>query len=124
MSMTDVLISAAETEVGAYTLTTARLWATIAAFVGLAGVVAGAAALARGVRGIGNGGRNGAVVALGCGSIALVAGIVNLLVADGGPGTGNGVVGGGLAIALGLAAVVLGTLTLRRPRRVGANVPR
>ncbi|MGH3353694.1 MAG: DUF6223 family protein [Nocardioides sp.] len=119
MSLNDVLIGAAD--VGAYTLTTGRLWATLAAFVGLAGAVAGAAALARAVRGIGNRGRNGAVVALGCGAIALVVGVVNLLVADGGPGTGNGVVGGGMAIVLGLVAIVLGALTLRRPRRGGAS---
>ncbi|MEU0315666.1 DUF6223 family protein [Nocardioides sp. NPDC006273] len=124
MFLNDVLISAAAPDVGAYTLTTGRLWATLAAFVGLAGAVAGAAALTWAVRGAGNRGRNGAFVALVCGAIALVVGIVNLFVADGGPGTGNGVVGGGLAILLGLAALVLGALTLTRPRRVGANVPR
>ena len=116
MSLNDVLISAAAPDVGAYTLTTGRLWATLAAFVGLAGAVAGAAALTRAVRGIGNRGRNGAVVALACGAIALVVGVVNLLVADGGPGTGNGVVGGGMAIVLGLAGIVLGALALRRAR--------
>ncbi|MBG6098761.1 DUF6223 family protein [Nocardioides sp. CCNWLW239] len=124
MSLNDVLVNAAGSDVGAYTLTTARLWATLAAFVGFGGAVAGAAALSRAVRGVGNRGRNGAVVALGCGSIALVVGVVNLLVADGGPGTGNGVVGGGMAIVLGLAALALGALTLRRARRVGADVPR
>ena len=121
MSLSDLLISAADPDVGAYTLTTGRMWATLAAFVGLAGAVAGAAALARAVRGVGNRGRNGAVVALGCSAIALVVGVVNLLVADGGPGTGNGVVGGGLAIFLGLTALALGALTLTRSRRVGAN---
>ena len=121
MSLNDLLISAADPDVGAYTLTTARLWATLAAFVGLAGAVAGAAALTRAVRGVGNRGRNGALVALGCGAIALVVGVVNLLVADGGPGTGNGVVGGGMAIVLGLTALALGAQTLMRSRRVGAN---
>ncbi|OIJ25554.1 DUF6223 family protein [Nocardioides luteus] len=121
MSLNDLLISAADPDVGAYTLTTARLWATLAAFVGLGGVVAGAAARGRAARGVGNRGRNGAVVALGCGSIALVTGVVNLLVADGGPGTGNGVVGGGIAIVLGLTALTLGALTLNRSRRVGAS---
>ncbi|MEU4451763.1 DUF6223 family protein [Nocardioides sp. NPDC023903] len=121
MSLNDLLISAADPEVGAYTLTTGRLWATLAAFVGLAGAVAGAAALSRAVRGIGNHGRNGAVVALGCGTISVVVGVVNLLVADGGPGTGNGVVGGGMAVVLGLAGLVLGALTLTRSRRVGAK---
>ena len=120
MSLNDMLISAAD-PVAAYTLTTARLWATLAAFVGLGGVVVGAAARSRAVRGIGNRGRNGAVVALGCGAISLVVGVVNLLVADGGPGTGNGVVGGGIAIVLGLAALALSAVTLTRSRRAGAN---
>ena len=121
MYLTDLLVSAADTDVSSYTLTTARLWATLAAVIGLGGTVVGAVARIRAVRGIGNRGRNGAVVALGCGSIALVAGVVNLLVADGGPGTGNGVIGGGMAIVLGLAALVLGALTLRTSRRVGAS---
>jgi len=121
MYLTDLLVTAADTDVSSYTLTTARLWATLAAFVGLGGTVVGAVARTRAVRGIGNRGRNGAVVALGCGSIALVVGVVNLLVADGGPGTGNGVVGGGIAIVLGLTALALGALTLTRSRRVGAS---
>jgi hypothetical protein len=39
-----------------------------------------------------------------------------LVLADGGPGSGNGVVGGAAALVLGLAAVVLGGFGLARSR--------
>jgi Family of unknown function (DUF6223) len=108
---------AEEAGVGAYTLTAGRFWATLAALLGLAGVVIGGLALARSARRIGNGGRNGAIVALVAGPAALVGGVLVLAVADGGPGTGNGVVGGGMALVLGLAASVLGGLVQARSRR-------
>src|SRR4051794_41379230 len=47
----------------------ARIWASAAALVALVGVVIGWRALARSRRRIGNGGRRGAVVALGAGLI-------------------------------------------------------
>ncbi|MFI5615611.1 DUF6223 family protein [Amycolatopsis sp. NPDC051903] len=102
--------------VGAYTLTAARFWATSAALLGLAGAVIGGLALARSIRRIGNGGKKGALVALASGLIAAVGGAVNLAVADGGPGTGNGVIGGALALLVGLIATVLGGLVLTRAR--------
>lgn len=104
-------------DVDAYTLTAARLWATSAALLGLVGAVIGGLALARSVRRIGNGGRKGANVALVSGLVAMVGGALNLAVADGGPGTGNGVVGGALALVVGLIAMVLGGLALARSRR-------
>lgn len=102
--------------VGAYTLTAARFWATSAALLGLAGAVVGAVALSRAIRRIGNSGRRGAVAALASGLIAVVGGALNLAVADGGPGTGNGVIGGALAVLVGLMAMVLGGLVLARAR--------
>ena len=102
-------------DVGAY-MTPMRLWATSAALVGLIGVGAGALALFRAVRRTGHGGRNGAVLALASGGIAASNGAANLVVADGGPGTGNGVVGGALAIIFGIIATVLGGRVLRRSR--------
>jgi uncharacterized protein DUF6223 len=42
---------------------------------------------------------------------------LNLAVATGGPGSGNGVIGGAAAFVLGLAGIVLGGLTLSRSRR-------
>jgi hypothetical protein len=120
MSVTHaVLGSAAPTTVAvaAYTLTAARLWATAAALLGLAGAIIGGRALARSVRRLGDGGRTGAVVALVSGPIAVVGGVLNLAVADGGPGTGNGVVGGAVAVVVGLVAAAFGGLTLARTRR-------
>ncbi|MEU4746296.1 DUF6223 family protein, partial [Actinosynnema sp. NPDC023658] len=58
-----------------------------------------------------------AVVALVAGLIGAVNGVVNLAVAEGGPGTGNGVVGGGAALVLGLVGTVLGWSALTRSRR-------
>jgi hypothetical protein len=51
------------------------------------------------------------------GGIAAVNGGLNLAVARGGPGTGNGVVGGAAALVLGLVALGLGGLALARCRR-------
>ncbi|MEV0074672.1 DUF6223 family protein [Amycolatopsis sp. NPDC050768] len=56
-------------------------------------------------------------MALASGLIAAVGGAVNLVVADGGPGTGNGVVGGAAAVVQGLIALVLGGLAMTRTRR-------
>jgi hypothetical protein len=99
--------------VDAYTLTAGRLWATSAALLGLVGAVVGGQALARSRRRTGT----GAFVALGSGLVAMVGGGVNLAVADGGPGTGNGVVGGALALMVGLLAMIFGGLALARSRR-------
>lgn len=110
-------VSVQAADVGAYTLTAARFWATAAALLGLIGTIIGGRALARAIRRIGNGGGRGAIVALASGLIAAVGGAVNLVVADGGPGTGNGVVGGAAAAVLGLIALVLGGLAMTRTRR-------
>ncbi|MFJ6520718.1 DUF6223 family protein [Streptomyces filamentosus] len=99
----------------AYELTTGRLVGTTAALVALAGVIAGTIALRRARQGAD--GRRGALAALVAGPAGVVVGVLNLAVADGGPGTGNGVIGGGMALLLGLAATVLGGSTLARSRR-------
>jgi uncharacterized protein DUF6223 len=101
--------SAQAADVDAYTLTAARFWATSAALLGLAGVVIGKRALTRAARRFGDGGRRGAIMALVSGLIAMVGGALDLAVADGGPGTGNGVVGGALALVLGLTAAQAST---------------
>jgi hypothetical protein len=116
MSVLFVLSPAAEQVVGYSVVTPARIWATIAAFVALASVVLGWRAL-RSVRRAGNGGRKGAIVAVVAGLTGVVNGAVNLAVADGGLGTGNGVAGGALALVLGLIGAVLGGLALARSRR-------
>ena len=53
------------------------------------------------------------------GLIAMVNGGLNLAIAKGGPGTGNGVVGGAGALVLGLIGMTLGGLVLARSRRTG-----
>ena len=50
-------------------------------------------------------------------SFAVVNGGLNLAIANGGPGTGNGVVGGAAAFVLGLVALAIGGLALARCRR-------
>ena len=54
---------------------------------------------------------------LTAGAIGAINGGLNLAVANGGPGTGNGVVGGAAALVLGLIAVAIGALALARSRR-------
>ncbi|GAA2863617.1 DUF6223 family protein [Nonomuraea rubra] len=98
-------------------LTADRLWSLAAALLGLAGVVAGALALARPAGRIGS---RGAVVALAAGPAGTVIGGAVLLTADGGPGTGNGTVGGYVALVLGVLAIVLGGLARARSARRSA----
>ena len=107
-----------------YGLTSRRLWATTAAGLALVGVVIGGLALARpasrfGIASASSGFPLGASVALAAGLIAVVNGGLNLAVATGGPGTGNGVVGAAGASVLGLIAMAEGGLFLARSRRVG-----
>jgi hypothetical protein len=94
-----------------------RLGPTLTALIALTGTVIGARALARARRrarsdtSIGaTSARSGATAALVLGTIGLVLGVVFLAAADGGPGTGNGVVGSFAAIVLGPIAIVLGGL--------------
>lgn len=86
-----------------------RLVATVAALLALAGVVTALWALARSRS-------NGSVRAVIAGAIGTGAGLLVVATADGGPGTGNGVVGGWAALVLGPIAIVLGALALARGR--------
>ena len=95
-----------------------RLWATTAVALGLAGVIIGSMALVRAARRTGKSGRNGAILALVAGVIAVVNGGLNLALATGGPGSGNGVIGGAAAFVLGLIGMALGGLALFRSRRI------
>jgi hypothetical protein len=108
----------ADQGVGNFVGTPARIWASIAAFVALVSVVVGWRALRSvrlgSVRQVGRSARTGATVALVAGLIGVINGAVNLAVADGGLGSGNGVAGGALALVLGLVGAVLGGLALRR----------
>lgn len=107
-----------------YGPTPQRLWATTAAVLALVGVVIGGLALVRpasrfGIASAPRGFPLGTIVALVAGLIAVVNGGLNLAVANGGPGTGNGVVGSAGALVLGLIAMAVGGLALARSRRIG-----
>lgn len=97
--------------VDAYTLTAGRLVGTVAALVALAGVVIGVLVLVRRT------GRRGAFVALAAGLVGMVTGGGVVAAAEGGPGTGYGIVGGFAALGIGLVATGLGWLALTRSRR-------
>jgi hypothetical protein len=101
--------------VDAYTLTTGRLVGTVAALLALAGVVIGVLTLVRPTSRTGNSKRR-AVFALGAGLAGMAIGGVVVAAAEGGPGTGYGIVGGFAALAIGLVATILGWLALTRSR--------
>ncbi|HTM04549.1 MAG TPA: DUF6223 family protein [Vicinamibacterales bacterium] len=113
-----VLIVAHVAEPAAVTvqgLTVRRLWATISAVLALAGLVIGGLTLSRPATYTSR--RLGAIFALVAGLVAAGSGGLNLAMANGGPGTGNGVVGGAAAFVLGLIAMALGGLAVGRSRR-------
>jgi hypothetical protein len=106
-----------------YGLTPRRLWATTAAVLALVGVVIGGLAVARPASRFGTASAPGGFplgisVALVAGLIAVLNGGLNLAIANGGPGTGNGVVGAAGALVLGLIAMTVGGLALARSRSI------
>ncbi|WP_327106890.1 DUF6223 family protein [Nonomuraea glycinis] len=102
----------------AYTMSAGRLWSLVAALLGLTGAVIGGLALARPTARIGTS-RWGAIWALLAGLTGAVIGVLVVAAAKGGPGTGYGIVGGYVALVIGLIAMTLGGLTLARQRRTG-----
>ncbi|BBH69985.1 hypothetical protein ACTI_66700 [Actinoplanes sp. OR16] len=100
----------AASTVPAYSLTGDRVVATTAAVLAVAGVVVGSLAVSRVSRRL-------SMIALTTGLISAVIGIMVIATADGGPGTGNGIVGGYAAVALGLTAAGLGGLASIRTSR-------
>ena len=95
-----------------YGLTSRRLWALLFLVLALVGVIVGGRALVRPASR-----RLGALAGLATGPIAGVNGGLVLAVANGGPGSGNGVIGGAGALVLGVMAMALGGLALVRHRR-------
>lgn len=100
-----------------YTLTGGRFWSMVAALLGLAGAAVGGLALARPTAATGTR-RRRAVVAVASGLISGMIGALVVATADGGPGTGSGIVGGYAALVVGLMAALAGGLALGRTRRV------
>ncbi|MGH3735154.1 MAG: DUF6223 family protein [Micromonosporaceae bacterium] len=108
----------ATTAADAYTLSAGRLMSTVAALLGLAGIIVGGLALARSTGRIGTGdGRRGGIVAVVAGLLGIVLGGLVVVTADGGVGTGNGLGGGVVAAVVGLIGIALGGLVLARSRR-------
>jgi hypothetical protein len=116
-----VLVAAHVSEPAAstvYGMTSRRLWATSAALMALLGVAIGGLALARPVTRFRTvSARHAAILALIVGLVAAVNGGLNVAVANGGPGTGNGVIGGAAAFVLGLIGAAIGVLALARSGR-------
>lgn len=100
-----------------------RLVPTVAAVVGLIGVVVGGLALSAGRIGTGNG-RRGAIAAGVAGLISVVVGGLHSANSAGGFGTGNGLAGAIVAMVVGLISMVLGGLALARSRRTAAPLTR
>jgi hypothetical protein len=98
-------------------LTPGRLWATIDAVVGLVSAILAWRALARSAGRIGNGGRNGAMVAMVVGLIVIAYAVLHLNIFTGDFGTGAGRAGAIVAIVMGLTSMVLAGITLARSRR-------
>jgi hypothetical protein len=111
MPISDLL---AASTVDAATVTGDRLLATAAALVALAGAIIGGLAVARPA---GRSGRRKPAIALAAGVAGMLVGGLVVATADGGPGTGNGIVGGYAALVVGLIAVLLGGFALARTRR-------
>jgi hypothetical protein len=99
-------------------LTARRMWATASAGLALVSVISGG--FARGRVGAWFSGRRRSFVALGGRCLTTVSGALNVAMARGGPGTGNGVVGGAAALILGLLAVVLSIRSLTSTAGRGA----
>ncbi|WP_394618288.1 DUF6223 family protein [Lentzea sp. JNUCC 0626] len=91
----------------AYELTAGRAWSLVGIVVGALGLLA----LTR---------RRG-TWALGLGALGAVIGVFVVLVAEGGPGTGYGIVGGWVSLVVGAVALVLGGVARRRAARAGAR---
>jgi len=94
-----------------------RLVPTVAAVVGLIGVVLGGSALARSGNRVGTGNSRRGAIATVAGLISVVVGGLHSANSAGGFGTGNGLAGAIAAIVVGLISMVLGGLALARSRR-------
>lgn len=101
-----------------YGLTSRRQWALIVLGVALVSVIFGWRTFRKSASPISSLKRkNGAIVAILTGLMAVISGGLNLVTANGGPGSGNGVLGSAQAILLGLTGMVLGGLAIARLRR-------
>lgn len=109
-------LAAAEPDaVPAFAMTPGRLGGSVAALMGLFGMVIGGLAFAR-ARRTGDGLRGG-TAALMAGLIGIALGGLVVATAGGGLGTGHGLGGGIVALVVGSISMVLGGLARARSRR-------
>jgi len=96
-------------------LTPMRSRSLVGVALALASLVISWGARRRAAAGIGNKGRNGAIVALSCGAIAIVLSIIHLYITAGAVfGSGSGKAGAIFALLLGLTGIMSSGLVLRR----------
>jgi len=101
-----------------YGLTSKRQFALVALGLALISVVFGWRAFRRSARHANVINRkNGSIVAIVTGLMAVIGSVLNLAAASGGPGSGNGVLGSAQALVLGLIGMILGVLAIARMRR-------
>ena len=101
-----------------YGLTSKRQFALVALGMALISVVFGWRAFRKSAShtSILNG-KSWPIVAIVSGLMAVIGGVLNLATANGGPGSGNGVLGSAQALVLGLTGMLLGGLAIVRFRR-------
>ncbi|MFE5730032.1 DUF6223 family protein [Streptomyces sp. NPDC056528] len=140
MGVSAVLMAAAEGGI----IGDGRTGANLALAAGGSGLVIGRLARVRAGNGTGNGSGSGSGsgsgtgngtgtgtgtggartwgrVAVALGIVGAVLGVLHLVTASGGPGTGNGLVGAVVAVPLGLGSVLLGRRATSRHRRAGRS---
>lgn len=101
---------------GTYQLTGGRLTSLVGLALGLAGVALVALARRRSGRDDRTH-RRAALAGAALGGAGAVTGVAIVALADGGPGSGSGIVGGVVCLAIGVVAAVLATPLLRQPAR-------
>ena len=116
-----VLVISKDSEPAATTVygpTTRRIWASTAAILALVSVIIGVRTFRQSSVGIKRPNTKIRFLsAILLGLIAVVNAVLNLSIAKGGPGTGNGVVGAAAAFVLGIIGMVFGVLAFARYRR-------
>ena len=101
-----------------YGLTSKRQFALVALGLALLSVISGWRTFRKSAAHTGIlHGKSWPVVAVVTGLIAAINSVLNLVTSNGGPGSGNGVLGSAQAIVLGLTGMFLGALAMVRFRR-------
>jgi len=101
-----------------YGLTSKRQFALVALGLGLLSVIFGWRTFRKSARHTSIlSGKSWPIVAIVTGLMAVIGSVLNLATANGGPGSGNGVLGSAQALVLGLTGTLLGGMSIVRFRR-------